>query len=292
MQSCCLQVQYSAAIVIRKPAFQQLWGDLLVSFRFTHAYAWITCSDACIFSCMLFPPGGMSFLAKVIILSKKVFFCLNYVDFCKYYTLFNFLAMMRQCSFFFMDRCRKIWKNILMISWRNLAQGIQERPGLLLMEIGNSVYFFLMLHLEIILANDSPLKIKSNNRRHIYLYPLLSERLFIRWIEHWWNRQSEAFIKRIFAVILSVLLLISSENRTQRKLTVYWVIVQGSKLQLYIVFCCKMFLHCNESSISSWYIHSLDSKDLQCVFHAMPRNENLGCFWLVVVSLRKNCFFV
>lgn len=74
IQSSCLKMKYSASIVIRKPAFQQLWGALLISCHFTHAYACITCSDACIFSCMLFPPGDISFLAGMIILSKKVFF--------------------------------------------------------------------------------------------------------------------------------------------------------------------------------------------------------------------------
>lgn len=147
------------------------------------------------------------------------------------------------------------------------------------------------------MANNSPLKIKSNSRRHICLCPLLSQRLFIKWIEQLRKRQSEAFINRIFAVVLSVLVVISSENMYNSKKTCP-VIVQGSKLQLYIVFRCKMFQHCNESSISSWYTHSLDIKDLQYEFHAVWKDENsgwdknLGSFWLAVVSLRKDCFFI
>lgn len=82
----------------------------------------------------------------------------------------------------------------------------------MLLEIWNAVYFSFILHLEIIFANNSQ-QIKSSSGRHMCLCPLLSQRLFIRWIELLRKRQSGAFIKRIFAVVLSVLVVTSSENR-------------------------------------------------------------------------------
>jgi len=51
-----------------------------------------------------------------------------------------------------------------------------------------------------------------------------------------------------------------------------------------------MFQHFNKSSISPWHIHSLDIKDLHCEFYAVSRGENLSCFWLARVALRKTCF--
>lgn len=86
--------------------------------------------------------------------------------------------------------------------------------------------------------------------------------------------RSEAFTKRTFAVILLILVVISSQNRCQWKLAVYGIIVQGSKLQLYIVSPYKMFQDFNESSISLWHIHSLDIKDLHDEFHAVSGDKN------------------
>lgn len=58
----------------------------------------------------------------------------------------------------------------------------------------------------------------------------------------------------------------------------YGIIVQGSKLQLYIVSPYKMFQDFNESSISLWHIHSLDIKDLHDEFHAVSGDKNLSFF--------------
>lgn len=47
------------------------------------------------------PPRWYGFPGRGDYFEQEGGFCLDYVDFCKYYTLFNFLAMMRQRSFFF-----------------------------------------------------------------------------------------------------------------------------------------------------------------------------------------------